>query len=492
MPIDSSIALGIRPRKIELQDPLEQYGRAMQLKSLLGQQQLQGVQLEQAQRANESDKNLRQLFAGMQPGEDISSKLPQAYAIDPARAMAIQKNVLEQKKTTAELTKTQLEAESKAMDLHRQQLGDVTTPQAAAEWVKSGYADPVLGPVAQRYGGPLEVALQRIPQDPQKFEEWRQQNSMGLDKLITHRQAAATLAENQRHHGVIEHVETVRADPFGVLGLNKNPSQAATAGAGLTGDEYLKTLPPGVAAQVKAMAEGKVQITPRTLQSPQGAAILQMAMQYEPGTDQTVYASRYATARDAASGKLAASNNALNTVTGHLAGLLDSAEKLKNTSFPWANTVKNAVLTNMGDPRVKEFNLNMIGVANELERAYRGAGGSESDIKLWRESLTSASSPEQFRGVMAKGAEMLQSKLEANQAQYVQGMHGKPGDYQSITPKSAAALAKLKGVQQTQEKAAAPQSFNSLPDPAKFDGKFMTDTSTNTRYKSVGGKWVRQ
>jgi hypothetical protein len=118
---------------------------------------------------------------------------------------------------------------------------------------------------------------------------------------------------------------------------------------------------------------------------------------------------------------------------------------LHNTSFPWINGLKNAVQSSTGDPRVKTFNLNLQGVADELERAYRGAGGSEGSIKQWRENLGTSNSPDQFQAVMKKGAEMLQSKLQANQEQYAQGMKGRVGSYRSITPEAEKALAKLRG-----------------------------------------------
>ncbi len=286
---------------------------------------------------------------------------------------------------------------------------------------------------------------------------------------FTHTQGPDSIASNQvairgqnlTNQRALEtrNIETVKADPFGILGLNKNAPAAANAGAGLTGDEYLKTLSPGIASQVKALAEGKLAITPRTLQSPQGSALLQMAMQYEPGTDQSVYVARAATRKDAATGKLAVSNNALNTVAGHLSQLSDSADSLNNTSFPWANKVKNAIATATGQPQVNAFNLNLMGVADELERAYRGAGGAAGEIKSWRDTLGDASSPQQFKAALQKGAEMLQSKIEANQAQIDQGMRSNTHGIQALTPKAEASFAKLRGEKPDTTSAPDPQAI---------------------------------
>lgn len=240
-------------------------------------------------------------------------------------------------------------------------------------------------------------------------------------------------------------IEAAKADPFGTLGINKNVSSVATAGAGLSGEDFLKTLPPNLAAQVKAMTEGRLQISPNQ-RSPQQQQLIQLAMQYEPGTDQTTYVSRAATAKDAATGTLAKSNNALNTLAGHLAELHDAAAALHNTSLPWVNSVKNWASDAMGDPRLKTFNTNVHGVIDEFEKVYRSSGGTQAGIDEWKRNLGDANSPEQFQAVMAKGAEMVESKLEANNAQYAQGMSGKVGSYSSITPKAQAAFDKIRGV----------------------------------------------
>lgn len=514
MPVDASIILGNAPRRVELQDPLEQYGKSLTLRNLMQQGDINTLHYEKGQREASAEKRLEALFAN-----NPNATPEDVMAIDPQRGMAYKKLVLEGEAKRSEIDKNKAETVGKAVAAHRDQLVNVTDPQSAAQWIASAYQDPILSPIVSRTGT-LQDAIKKIPQDPAAFDEWRKQSALGATKFIEMNKPHVTTQDLGGTSQVVAtpglggapsvlsstpktitpgdaahlDMERKKADPFGILGINKNPSPAATAQAGLSGEEYLKTLPPGVSSQVKALAEGKLAITPRTLQSPQGAALLQMAMQYEPGTDQTTYISRAATAKDAASGKIATSNNALNTVAGHLAGLGDAAEKLDNTSFPWVNKLKNAVANARGQPQVNAFNLNLMGVADELERAYRGAGGSAGEIENWKKTLGDSSSPEQFKGALAKGAEMLQSKIEANQAQIDQGMRSTTHGIKALTPKAEAAFAKLRGEPAKAKEAEAPkpQSFDALPDPAKFDGKFMTDTNTNTKYKSVGGKWVKQ
>lgn len=62
MPIDASIPLQVR--QVQLQDPTEVMGRVMSLRSLAGQQQLQQMQIEQQQRAQEQERTLADLYRG--------------------------------------------------------------------------------------------------------------------------------------------------------------------------------------------------------------------------------------------------------------------------------------------------------------------------------------------------------------------------------------------------------------------------------------------
>lgn len=60
MPIDASIASRIRPA--EIPDPMAQYGRAMQLKGMIGQQDLQSMQLDELQRDRSERSTLADVY----------------------------------------------------------------------------------------------------------------------------------------------------------------------------------------------------------------------------------------------------------------------------------------------------------------------------------------------------------------------------------------------------------------------------------------------
>ncbi len=496
MPSDASIYSMIRPQA-QQPGPLDQYTQGLQLRHLMDSSELSGLQREQLKRTMSQDEAVQNVFSRLQPGQKLEDLLPDVMRASPKAGIDLQGKILANQKAQGDIAHTA----AQTGDINAGHISGAFAAIAKANGSDQGIAAArdilagVMGPekatatLAPLLNIPPELRLayavgqagaHKVGQEAIKmfFPAAHLADAGGTitpvststipggpaagsaipggvpivktqtpDSVAAQASAAAGRAQAERHFNVNKDIETVKADPFGILGLNKKAPASVAEGAGLSGDEYLKTLAPGIASQVKALAEGKLAITPRTLQSPQGAALLQMAMQYEPGTDQTTFTSRNATSRDAATGALAKSSNALNTVAGHMAELADSADKLNNTRFPWANKVKNWASQATGNPEVNAFNLNLMGVADELERAYRGAGGSAGQIEQWKTTLGDASSPDQFKAVLAKGADMLQSKLDANQAQIDQGMKSTKHGIKAITPKAEAAFARLRGTQ---------------------------------------------
>jgi hypothetical protein len=63
MPIDPNIVLGVRQPQISISDPIEQYRKGVALQALLGQQELQGMQLQQARQGIEDEQATRDAYA---------------------------------------------------------------------------------------------------------------------------------------------------------------------------------------------------------------------------------------------------------------------------------------------------------------------------------------------------------------------------------------------------------------------------------------------
>jgi hypothetical protein len=228
---------------------------------------------------------------------------------------------------------------------------------------------------------------------------------------------------------------------------------------GVTGAAVLQALPPNTAGIVKSLTEGRMPFpSAMALKTPYWQGILEAAQAYDPSFD-TAQASNNARVKvrqDFTSGKSAQSINAINTAIGHLTSLAGIGDKLDNSSVDWYNSLKNS-LTPGGTDRgvnLNDFNTLKNGVTSELTRVWRGAGGSEQDIKDWSKTIGDAKSKDELRSAFGTIGGMLESKLGALQDQYNQGM-GSAAPINVISPQARQQLNGLQGLagqQQAQQR----------------------------------------
>lgn len=213
-----------------------------------------------------------------------------------------------------------------------------------------------------------------------------------------------------------------------------------------TGDAYLQSLDPAMQRQVLALDQGRMQFPSSfALKTPYWQGLLQAVGQYDPSFDAVNYNSRNQTRKNFTAGKEATQVNALNTVAQHLAQLQADANALGNRSFTPYNTLANAIESKTGAPQLTNFERDRLPVVQELERVWRGTGGSEGDIQEWTKNLSSSSSPEQFNDAFAHIANLIHGKLAALRDQYVQGMGNTHDAFQFLTPSTRAIFQSLGG-----------------------------------------------
>ncbi len=111
-----------------------------------------------------------------------------------------QKDIAKDAATTA---KTYGEAQADALKRYRGALDFIDTPQGVARWLQAQYADPLLAQHMQALG-PLDQALQRLPQDPAGLQQWRQQAAMGMEKYMEQQRLQAAQVETARHNASTE------------------------------------------------------------------------------------------------------------------------------------------------------------------------------------------------------------------------------------------------------------------------------------------------
>jgi len=201
------------------------------------------------------------------------------------------------------------------------------------------------------------------------------------------------------------------------------------------GDEFLSTLPKGMALTVKAIAEGRSPYPAGFLQkTPFGQRLTTFTQQYDPEFDAGSYPARAAQRKNyLGGGKQYQELQSINTVAGHLQNLMSSADGLNNYEGlgPLNAPVNYARATYRGweqDPALAKFNTDKQAVLTELGKAYRGGQVTESELRQWQSNLDTMSTPSQVRTVIGELNDLLASKRLALE----EGYRGTMGQYNAL------------------------------------------------------------
>lgn len=223
-------------------------------------------------------------------------------------------------------------------------------------------------------------------------------------------------------------------------------SGASTAGgqgsSGLTGEDYLKTLPAPRAALVRQIASGEIPMpTGKAMENGQGQVLMQQVLRYDPSASSYNLAMREGTRKDFTSGESSVKIAALNTTTQHLAQLDAAIDQLHNGSWGVLNAVGNTAGSVLGSKTTQkalaDFNTYKMAVAHELTKVFRGSGGAEADVQGWMKQLDSSNSPTELHATVHDMVEAMGAQAQSLADKYKQGMAG--GDaYHPLTVLSPA------------------------------------------------------
>lgn len=212
------------------------------------------------------------------------------------------------------------------------------------------------------------------------------------------------------------------------------------------GADFLSTLDPTTADQVRALAEGRMQFPgSMAMRTPYWQGMLRNVAAYDPNFDQVNYGARQRTRNLFTSGPPGNNITAINTAIGHLRTLQDTIANLHNTPFPVVNAVRNFGSNHTGSPRVTNFQAAREAVVSELVRVYRQAGGAEADLQRSLDLLNAANSPEQLNGAIQQTARLLESRVQALQDQYSTGMGTAQTTVPGLNPHAQDALDSMAG-----------------------------------------------
>jgi hypothetical protein len=195
--------------------------------------------------------------------------------------------------------------------------------------------------------------------------------------------------------------------PLGATGL---PTVAPGGGPGaappLSGQEFLNSLPPGTAAQVRAIAEGRDNMPSAGSRAPTAAALRNAVFQYDP----TFNEQRAQIRKAFATGPDGRNIGNLNTATVHLDQFYDAAMALRNGTFQPGNAAWNSLRTMFGSNMPTNFEALKTAVSGEMANALKGVA-TDPEIASIKTTLDKAQSPDQLAGVVKTNIGVLGTKL---------------------------------------------------------------------------------
>lgn len=195
MPLDTSIALGVKP--IQFPDQMAQYGKIAAIQNAQNQNALAQFQLSSAKREDEATNALNAAYRDAYDpatGKVDRNKLRQSLATGGfgAKIPGVEKALGELDKQQLESDKLRAEVVDKKLNQSRSMLEGITPadPNAPAlylQWHKANHADPVLGPMLAARGITPEQSMMRIQQaiqqGPQAFAQLLQESRLGIENF---------------------------------------------------------------------------------------------------------------------------------------------------------------------------------------------------------------------------------------------------------------------------------------------------------------------
>lgn len=245
-------------------------------------------------------------------------------------------------------------------------------------------------------------------------------------------------------------------------------AQGPTGEPALSGDDFLQSIDPSTAGNIKAIAEGRqnINVYPRQQQP----RILSLVQQYDPTADASTRTKRAAVMRDFTSGKSANAIRAADTSIAHLNELNDLIPKLGNSGTPWVNTPLNAVRSlTSGDFNTNQhaFNETANLLSEELAKFY----GSPTipAVAHIKESFSPNLPPATLKSNVVQAVKLLGDQMQNYRGQYEAAM-GQKQNIPFLTDKSRQILQGLGIDPNTVDSGAPASAAPSAAPPPKPSG----------------------
>lgn len=438
MPADASIYGQIRPAQ-PMEGPLDQFGKVLNLKALMGQSKLHDLQTQQLEQNMGEEQATRDVFKNAAPGATLESLLPDVMRASPKAGISMTGQITKQKQEAAQTEHTQAQTK------------DITAGHVAGAWAamaKGGGSDeavkqvhdsmaPLVGEekataVTQKLlAMPPEMRLpwmtaqagqHKTGQEALKlfFPQAHMQDAGGQVVPVststmpggsapgTPIQGAQPLVKTETPEGKAARLQSAAE------GEKNRNTRLLVAGLGPDGQ------PTGdVAAMVDAIGSYK-QPPPggAALRNPRMQSIMAQVMAKYPDYDPTKLPVMQKAEKDFSTGKQGNSVRSFNVALSHLDTLDQLADALNNGNMQIVNKIGNTYAEQTGGAAPTNFSAAKKIVADEIVKAIVGSGGGVADREEASKTIDKANSPAQLKGVINTYKELMKGQLVGLRDQY--------------------------------------------------------------------------
>lgn len=284
---------------------------------------------------------------------------------------------------------------------------------AALQQAKSDYNGNVFAQLPQKFGkASMQAAEARF--GIKRDKEPEDKNPTEVTLALTASDSSKTPAERASAEAALKRLDQSKREARPVTNVSI-PALSTSANSKLAGDDYLATLPPGLAGQIKAIASGKTAIPPAGSRAGNAQAIRQAVFQYDP----TYNDQRKKLRDDYESGKTGTNNNSMNTAIVHLDDFAKAADAINNGNFRPGNALYNSIASTFGSPKPNNLDALKAVASAELARALTGTA-TVDEIHSLQSQAADKNSPDQLKGWMKSMMGVIADKLNTVQEKFRQ------------------------------------------------------------------------
>lgn len=520
MPADASVFGMFKPAPAA-EGPLDQYGKVLNLKHLMGQGKLQDLQTQQAEQSMQENQDFKSGLASIGPsGETPEAKANRLTAIAPKLGFEYQKNQREANKDQASIDHTKAQtAEIKAGDIAGN-WATLTQGGSSDEAVKQVHDTMLQKGMPEAQAQAVTQQLLSLP--PEKRIPWMTamaaQHKTGQEALKlffppAHMQdtgGAVTPVSTSTMPGAptpgtpipggVPLQKTISPDAVAHIaaterGQNMTDARTREVNGILAG----QTNEPPSQSLVKAIASGEMDLKPpptnarNPIMLQRYGQILEAVKKENPNWSAEMHPTIKKTVAAFATGKEGQTVKKLNTATDHVETLRELSEATKSGNVQLFNKIANQWAANSGNPAPSNLATAAQIVGAEIVGSIVGAGGGVGEREKAEGAFSNVKSPADIQGAINTVTKLMGGQFKGMQKQYEAGTYGRKDfaeKYLSPAAQKAleAAQGKPKEVGQGDQVKAPAKTFDLRPDPAQFKGKRIKGPDGKIEV-SDGKKW---